>query len=164
MFRESCLQLRVAARATLAILVFGCSVEASPGQDEPDPPRKEVINAPGTPAGLPFSSAVRVGDLLFLSGVIGAPPGTTAVVPGGVGPETRQVLENIRDVVEHAGSSMADVVKCTVFLQDIDEYAQMNEVYATFFPGDPPARSTVAGSGLAFGARVEIECFALSGG
>ena len=164
MFPVSCLQHRAVVRAALVIVVTGCSVEASPGQDEPAAARKEVINAPGTPPGLPFSSAVRVGDLLFLSGVIGAPPGTTAVVPGGVGPETRQTLENIRDVLEHAGSSMADVVKCTVFLQDIDEYAQMNEVYATFFPGDPPARSTVAGSGLAFDARVEIECFALSGG
>jgi 2-iminobutanoate/2-iminopropanoate deaminase len=80
-----------------------------------------------------------------------------------VGPETRQTLENIKRVLEHAGSSMDRVVKCTVFLQDIADYAAMNEVYATFFPEDPPARSTVAGSGLALGARVEIECMAVAG-
>jgi len=80
-----------------------------------------------------------------------------------VGPETRQTLENIKRVLEHAGSSMDRVAKCTVFLQDIADYAAMNEVYATFFPKDPPARSTVAGSGLALGARVEIECLAVAG-
>jgi reactive intermediate/imine deaminase len=85
------------------------------------------------------------------------------VVPGGVGPETRQTLENIKRVLEQAGSSMDRVVKCTVFLQDIADYAAMNQVYATFFPKDPPARSTVAGSGLALGARVEIECMAVVG-
>ena len=111
-----------------------------------------------------FSSAVRAGDLLFLSGQVGVLPGTTDVVPGGVGAETRQTMENIRAVLEHAGSSLAEVVKCTVFLADIAEYSAMNEVYATYFPSDPPARSTVAGSGLAFDARVEIECIALPGG
>jgi reactive intermediate/imine deaminase len=124
---------------------------------------KQVIQLPGTSLGLPFSTAVRVGNMIYLSGQIGTPPGSRQVVPGGVGPETRQTLENIKRVLEHAGSSMDRVVKCTVFLQDIADYGAMNEVYATFFPKDPPARSTVAGSGLALGARVEIECMAVAG-
>lgn len=124
---------------------------------------KQIIQVPGASLGLPFSTAVRVGNLIYLSGQIGTPPGSRQLAPGGVGPETRQTLENIKRVLEHAGSSMDRVVKCTVFLQDIADYAAMNEVYATFFPKDPPARSTVAGSGLALGARVEIECMAVAG-
>jgi reactive intermediate/imine deaminase len=127
------------------------------------PAERQVIHGPGEVAGLPFSSAVRVGDLLFLSGQLGNLPGQRQLVPGGVGPETRQTLENIRRLLEHAGSSLERVVKCTVFLADIADYAAMNEVYGTFFRVDPPARSTVAGSGLALGARVEIECIALVG-
>ncbi|MEJ2238564.1 MAG: Rid family detoxifying hydrolase [Gemmatimonadales bacterium] len=122
---------------------------------------KEVIQLPGSLEGLPFSSAVRVGNMLYLSGQIGNLPGTRDLVPGGVAAETRQALENIRQVLEYAGSSVANVVKCTVFLENIGDYAAVNEVYASFFPSDPPARSAVAGSGLALGAKVEIECIAL---
>ncbi len=121
---------------------------------------KEVIRAPGGPSGLPFSPAVRVGDLLFVSGQIGVPPGARQLVPGGIRPETRQTLENIRSVLGYAGATLADVVKCTVFLQDIAEWPAMNEVYREFFPEDPPARSALAGSGLVLGARIEIECIA----
>jgi len=124
---------------------------------------KQIIQVPGASLGLPFSTVVRVGGMLYLSGQVGTKPGTRALAAGGVGPETRQTLENIKRILEHAGSSMDRVVKCTVFLQDIADYAAMNEVYATFFPKDPPARSTVAGSGLALGARVEIECMAVAG-
>ncbi len=124
---------------------------------------KQVIQMPGASLGLPFSTAVRVGDMIYLSGQVGIPPGSRELVPGGVGPETRQVLENIKRVLEFAGSSLDRVVKCTVFLQDITDFAAMNEVYVTFFPKDPPARSTVAGNGLALGAHVEIECMALVG-
>lgn len=123
---------------------------------------KEVIRMPGSLEGLPFSTAVRVGDLLFLSGQIGTLPGTRQLAPGGVAAETRQTLENIKAVLEFAGSSMDRVVKCTVFLLDIADYAAVNEVYATYFPVDPPARSAMAASGLALGSRVEIECVALA--
>lgn len=125
--------------------------------------QKEVLQVPGAVAGLPFSAAVRVGNVIYLSGQIGNRIGTREVVPGGVTAETRQALENIGTVLEAAGSSLDRVFKCTVFLADIGEYSAMNEVYASVFPTDPPARSTVAGSGLALGARVEIECMAVRG-
>ena len=121
---------------------------------------KEIIQMPGALEGLPFSSAVRVGNMLYLSGQIGLDPATEQLPEGGVAPETRQTLENIRAVLEHAGSSLAEVVKCTVFLQDIADYSEMNKVYGEFFSQNPPARSAVAGSGLAFNARVEVECIA----
>jgi 2-iminobutanoate/2-iminopropanoate deaminase len=122
---------------------------------------KETIQVPGSLEGLPFSSAVRVGNVLYLSGQVGALPGTRELAAGGIVAETRQTMENIRQVLEYAGSSMDQVVKCTVFLLDIGDYPAMNEVYASFFGGDPPARSALAASGLALGAKVEIECIAV---
>ena len=124
---------------------------------------KQVFQLPGAPEGYPFSSAVRVGNTIYLSGQIGTKPGTTTLVTGGITPETRQTLENIQATLKQIGSSLELVVKCTVFLRDISDYPAMNEVYGEFFPKDPPARSTVAGSGLALNARVEIECIALAG-
>lgn len=115
------------------------------------------------PAGLPFSSATRVGNLLFLAGQIGNTPGTRQLADTGVAGQTRQAFENIKTVLAAAGSSLERVVKCTVFLTNIADYQTMNTVYATYFPKDPPARSTVAGSGLALAARVEIECIATVG-
>jgi 2-iminobutanoate/2-iminopropanoate deaminase len=123
---------------------------------------KEVLKVPGAVAGLPFSPVVKVGNLLYLSGQIGNLPGTRELVAGGIGPQTGQALENIKATLAAAGSSLDRVVKCTVFLADIADYAAMNQVYATYFPKDPPARSAMAGSGLALGARVEIECIAVS--
>lgn len=142
-----------------------CSLEAR--TDRPtqtaaeDGPHKEVVDVPGV-ARLPvFSSAIRSGDFIFLSGSIGTVPGgEVRLVEGGIGPETRQTLENLRNVIEAAGGTMADMVKCTVFLADMADYAAMNEVYLEFFPSDPPARSALATGGLAFDARVEIECIA----
>jgi reactive intermediate/imine deaminase len=120
----------------------------------------ETITVPGSLEGLPFSSAVRVGHVLYLSGQVGVLPGTLELIDGGVAAEARQTMENIRTVLEHAGSALDRVVKCTVFLADIEDYQAVNDVYRGFFPGTPPARSAVAGSGLALGARVEIECIA----
>jgi reactive intermediate/imine deaminase len=101
--------------------------------------------------------------MLYLSGQIGIVPGTTELVPGGIGGETRQSLENIKAILERNGSSLDRVVKCTVFLADINEWPNMNEVYRTYFPKAPPARSAMAASGLALNARVEIECIAVVG-
>lgn len=109
---------------------------------------------------LPFSEAVRVGHMLYLSGQLGFDSKTASLVEGGIGPETIQTMENIKAALEKHGSSMAEVVKCTVFLADIAEWAAMNEVYMTYFPTNPPARSALGSSGLALGARVEIECMA----
>lgn len=146
--------MRVAVLLTLTLL---CTASGAGAQE------KEVIQAPGAPPGLPFSSAVRVGNLLFLSGQVGAQPGTTQVVPGGIEAETRQAMENIKAVLEYAGSSLDRVVKCTVFLGDLQHYGAMNRVYASYFPEKPPARSTLGANGLALGAAVEIECIALVG-
>lgn len=112
---------------------------------------------------LPFSDAVRVGHLLFLSGQIGNIPGTTDLAPGGIQGEARQIMENIKAVLEANGSSMDRVFKATVMLADIAEWPAFNEVYVTYFPGDKPARSAFAGSGLAFGARCEVEVIATVG-
>jgi reactive intermediate/imine deaminase len=110
----------------------------------------------------PFSDAVRVGHILYLSGQIGT-DSTGRLVAGGIGPETRQTLENIKAVLERNGSSMDRVVKCTAMLADIAEWGAMNQVYVTFFPVHKPSRSAFGTSGLALGARVEIECWATVG-
>lgn len=109
---------------------------------------------------LPYSDAVRAGDLLFLSGTIGQAPGTRTLVPGGVAAETRQALENIKANLTAHGSSMDRVVKCSVFLADIADFEAMNAVYRQYFPTNKPARTTVGVAGLPIGARVEIECIA----
>jgi 2-iminobutanoate/2-iminopropanoate deaminase len=108
----------------------------------------------------PFTPAVRVGNMLYLAGQIGTKDGK--VVPGGIGPETRQTLQNIKDLLEKAGSDMEHVVKCTVFLADMKEWPAMNDVYRTMFTaGKFPARSAFGATGLALDARTEIECIAV---
>ena len=141
----------------VALALMG--LEASPLAAQ----ERQVIHTPHAIAGLPFSEAVRVGNLVFLAGQIGNVPGTRQLADTGIAGQTRQTLENIRQVLTHAGSSLARVVKCTVFLVDIRDYAAMNAVYASYFPTDRPARSTVEVAGLVFGARVEIECIASAG-
>src|SRR5918999_1442261 len=118
----------------------------------------QFFPVPGQPA-LPFSEAVRVGNMLYLSGQLGT-DSTGRLVPGGIGAETRQALVNIAAVLERHGSSLDQVVKCTVMLADIGEWAAMNDVYLTFFRSDRPARSAFGTSGLALGARLELECMA----
>jgi reactive intermediate/imine deaminase len=113
------------------------------------------------PAGLPFSEAVRVDDTLYLSGQVATQPGVLELVPGGIEAEARQVLGNIRTVLAANGLGLEDVVKCTVMLADIAEWPTFNEVYAEFFSAPFPARSAFAASGLALGARVELECMAV---
>ena len=112
------------------------------------------------PTNLPFSEAVRVGNMLYLSGQVGIMPGTLKLVPGGLKEETRQTMENIKTSLEAHGYTMHDIVKCTVMLADISEWPAFNEVYRTFFSGRYPARSALGANGLALGARVEVECIA----
>ena len=112
------------------------------------------------PSDLPFSEAVRVNETLYLSGQLGIKPGTMKLVPGGIRNETRQTMENIKAVLETHGYRMSDLVKCTVMLADIAEWATFNEVYREFFEGRFPARSAFGASGLALNARVEVECIA----
>jgi 2-iminobutanoate/2-iminopropanoate deaminase len=110
---------------------------------------------------LPFSDAVRVGEILYVSGQIGNQPGTLHLVPGGIAAESRQALSNMRAVLEHAGSSLAHVVKCTIFLADIAEWDAFNTVYREIFGDELPARSALGANGLALGARIELECIAV---
>jgi 2-iminobutanoate/2-iminopropanoate deaminase len=110
--------------------------------------------------GAPFAQGVRVGDILFLSGEIGT-DSSGHLVPGGLQAEARQALNNIRATTERLGSSMDRVVKCTVFLADIKDWADFNEIYISYFRVRKPARSAMAAAGLALGARVEIDCIAV---
>lgn len=144
---------------TFVVTTVGAAQQAT----VPQSTEKRVIQLPGSLPGLPFSSAVQVGNVLYLSGQIGVLPGTRQLVDTGVAKQTQQTLDNIKAVLTHAGSSMDRVFKCTVFLANMADYDAMNSVYRTYFPKDPPARSTVAGSGLALGAKVEVECLATAG-
>ena len=144
--------MRIAAALAAAALA-GCAGMGSP--------KVEHFPVPSDPEGkLPFSDVVRAGGLLFQSGKLGTEPGTLKLVPGGIGPETRQTMEYIKEAFARRGVGMERVVKCTVFLADMKEWAAMNEVYVTYFPAGKPARSALGASGLALGARVEIECIA----
>jgi reactive intermediate/imine deaminase len=140
--------------------VISCAPAARPPA-VPDP--VFLLAADQALRGAPFSDAVRVGDLLFLSGKVGTIPGKTELVPGGIAAETRQTMESIKATLIANGSSLDRVVKCTVMLADIREWAAMNEVYAQYFPNHRPARSSFGASGLALNARVEIECIAAAG-
>jgi 2-iminobutanoate/2-iminopropanoate deaminase len=112
------------------------------------------------PKNLPFSEAVRHGDTLYLSGQIGIIPGSMKVAPGGIKEEAKQTMENIKTSLEAHGYTMAHLIKCTVMLTDMSEWSAFNEVYKAFFSGNYPARSAFGASGLALGARVEVECIA----
>ena len=109
---------------------------------------------------LPFSEAVKVGSTLYLAGQIGNLPGTPTLAPGGIVPEARRAMDNIKAVIERHGGTMSSIVKCTVFLTDIRDWPAFNEVYRGYFTDHYPARSALAASGLAFGARVEVDCIA----
>ncbi|PHX96094.1 MAG: enamine deaminase RidA [Gemmatimonadetes bacterium] len=117
---------------------------------------------PYGPPTRPFSPAVKVGNVLYLAGQIGTPPDASgAPVAGGIAAETKQTMENIRDVLAKTGSDLDHVVKCTVFMADMKEWDAMNAVYRTYFKdGKFPARSALGANGLALSARVEIECIA----
>ena len=109
--------------------------------------------------GYPFSESVRVGDMIYLSGQIGT-DASGKLVAGGISAETKQIFENIKIALERYGASMDNVVKCTVMIADMKEWAEMNKVYVTYFTKNLPARSSLGVNGLALGAKVEIECLA----
>ena len=123
---------------------------------------RETVTSTHAPAAVgPYSQAVLTGDLVFCSGQIALDPATGILVTGGVGAETERVLKNLAAVLEAAGSSLSAVVKTTVFMTDLAGFKTMNDVYATFFRGAAPARSTVHVAALPRGASVEIEAVAI---
>ncbi len=124
--------------------------------------QKKIITAEKAPKAIgPYSAGVSTGCLVFTAGQLGIDPKTGKLVDGGIQAQTRQALANLSAVLESAGTSLAQVVKTTVFLQDINEFSQMNEVYGTFFTEDFPARSAIQVAALPLGASVEIEAVAL---
>ena len=139
--------------SAIAVVAFVC-VACAPAHHAP-----EFLATASGPV-RPFSPAVRANGFLLLSGQIGT-DSAGRVVPGGIRAETRQTMENIRAVLLRSGSSFDRVVKCTVFMADMKEWATMNEIYVTFFDATRrPARSAMGATGLALDARVEIECVA----
>jgi 2-iminobutanoate/2-iminopropanoate deaminase len=123
---------------------------------------KKIVSTEKAPRAIgPYSQAIVVENLVFTAGQVGLDPVTMELVEGGVKAQTRQVLTNLRHVLDTADSGLNFVVKTTVFLQDMGDFSEMNSVYAEFFPENPPARSTVQVAALPKGALVEIECVAL---
>jgi 2-iminobutanoate/2-iminopropanoate deaminase len=126
---------------------------------------KEVVRTESAPApfqGAPYNQAIVANRFVFVAGQLGLEPGSTEVVEGGIGPQTERVFANLRAILEAAGSSLDNVVKTTVFLRNLDDFAGMNEVYASHIGSTPPARSTVEVGRLPAGALVEIEAIALA--
>ena len=142
----------------LASVVTGCG---SPEHVPAASPALQRVAVPGH-ANLPFSALVRFGPMLYLSGQIGT-DSTGRLVAGGIGAETAQALDNIRALLEGQGSGMDRVVKCTAMLADMAEWGAMNREYVRHFPSGLPARSAFGATGLALGARVELECMAVAG-
>jgi 2-iminobutanoate/2-iminopropanoate deaminase len=117
-------------------------------------------NAPAPFQGAPYSQGIVFGDLVFVAGQLGVDPATGEVVEGGIGPQTERVMENLRAILEEAGSSLDNLLKTSIFLVDLGDFAAMNEVYARFLKEPFPARATVQIAALPSGARVEIEALA----
>lgn len=143
-------RVRTLAAVTAVVLLPGLTGACAAGGG----PHKEAINPSGGEITTPFSPIVRTGNLYFLSGVIGRSQA------GDIGEATRQSMEGIRTRLAAVDATMDDLVKCTVFLVDMDDYQGMNAAYAEFFPGDPPARSALAVRALPANAQVEVECIA----
>ena len=136
----------------IALFVAACS---------PAQPPRIYDRDPSIPESFPFSSAVVVGKTIYLSGEIGRAPGGVTLVEGGVGAETRAIFDNYKATLARLGADLSDIVKCTVFLDDMTKFAEMNAAYAEVFPEEKPARSTFGVDGIALGASLEIECLAV---
>ena len=122
---------------------------------------KQAISTTAAPAAIgPYSQAVKVGNLLYTSGQIPLDPATGQMVAGGIAEQTTRVMENLKAVLAEAGLGFPQVVKTTVFLKDMGDFAAMNEVYGRYFPENPPARATVEAARLPRDVRIEIECVA----
>lgn len=125
--------------------------------------RKNVIHTDKVPpARVPLSQAIKAGDWVFASGQLGNDPKTGTLVQGDIRAETRQVCENLKAILEAAGSSLDRVVKVTIYMKDVEELPEMNEIFSTYFPVDPPARTTFECARLIRDARVEIEAIAMA--
>lgn len=125
---------------------------------------REIIRTERAPQAIgPYSQAIRAGGFVFASGQIPIDPGTGEFVAGGIAEQTEQVLRNLSALLEASGTGLDRVVKTTVFLADMGDFAAMNEVYGRYFTADAPARSTVQAAGLPRGALVEIDAIALAG-
>ncbi|RMF38973.1 MAG: RidA family protein [Chloroflexi bacterium] len=124
---------------------------------------RQIIATTDAPKAVgPYSQAVRAGGFVFVAGQIGLDPATGQMVEGGIAAQTRQALENLRAILEAAGSGLDRVVKTTVYMADLNDFPTMNGIYAEFFPQGPPARATVGVAALPLGALVEIEAIALA--
>ena len=124
---------------------------------------KEVISTDGGPKAIgPYSQAIRANGFIFISGQVAFDPATSQIVGGDAAQQTARVLDNLKAIVEAAGSSLEHAVKATVFLKDMNDFAAMNEVYAHYFSKNPPARSTVEVARLPRDVRVEIDLIALA--
>ena len=133
-----------------ALVLGGCAQRRTPDLG----PRREIVDLSGGGGSPLFSPAIRTGNLLFLSGVVGRSTN------GDITEATRNALEGIRARVEEIGATMADIVQCTVFLTDIDDYQEMNEAYVEYFPSEPPARTAIAAVAVPASAQMEIACIA----
>jgi 2-iminobutanoate/2-iminopropanoate deaminase len=154
----------VIARAALSALVVGViAVGSAVARADDDEARKIVISTPLAPAAIgPYSQAIRVGKTVYLSGQIAIDPATNQFMTGAsIEDQTRRALENLAGVLTAAGMTLDDVVNTTVYLQDLNDFAAMNQVYATFFKTAPPARATLQVAGIPRNARVEISAIAV---
>ena len=123
--------------------------------------KRKIISTQHAPAAVgPYSQAVQIGDLIYSAGQIPLVPETGKMVEGGIEAQTRQVMHNLSAVLEAAGSSLSNVIKTTIYVTDLTDFAAINQVYGSFFEVDPPARSTVQVAALPLGAQVEIEVVA----
>lgn len=157
-----CSVRRIITMLGVSLFAIGCAPASGHRMSPAPAAARQAVNPPSiAPLVAAYSVAIRAGDQVFVSGLTGAKPGTQNIVDGGIGPQTRQTLENIRTVLQAAGATMSDVSECTVFLVDMADYAAMNAVYIEFFRVDPPARATLAVTALPRpAARVEIKCSA----
>ena len=151
-------------RGAAAVLTLAGAMMMS-NETRADDGAPQFLSSPAARAAkLPFSQAVRVGDILYMSGNLGSVPGKPELVPGGMDAEAKQTMENIGSVLKANGLTFDDVFKCTVMLADMSKWGDFNKIYVTYFkPDRMPARSAFGANGLALGAQVEVECLAYIG-